>query len=229
MSVSAAQMKAARAVLDWKQKDFAAASGLSLNTIRSIERGHLSPRFATGNAIRRTIENAGLELLSDDGIKRRDDLVQIYKGKCGCDDFFEDLFDDLRKRGDEVAIAIHAPETLSWFFSTQNATVLERLNQPAAAPMVKCLLSEASASPFVTPSFELRLTFKQNVARLPLVISGNKYTIIAHVDDSSPPYLVSFRIPRASRAYFDEFRLHWKDGQRVFLPESPGRRKRGRV
>lgn len=216
--VSATQMRAARAILAWTQEDFAAASSLSLSTIRNIESGLLSLRSATNAAIHRAIENAGLELLNDDGIKRRDDIVRIYKGETGAPEFFDSLLRDLRKAEGEIAIALTTPETHRWFFSPQNAAALERFNQPAAAMAVKCLLAEAPIAPVVAPMFDVRLTFTQHVARLPCVIARDRYAEIAHTDTSSPPYLVSFRIPHASRIYFEEFRQVWKDGQRVSFP-----------
>lgn len=228
-NVSAAQMKAARAILDWRQEDFATACGLSLNTIRNIESGNLSLRSATSNAIHRAIEDAGLELLDDDGIKRRDDIVKIFKGETGAAQFFDQLLGDPREGDGEIAIALSAPESHLWFFSAQNAVALQRLNEPASAIAVKCLLAETPVSPFGAPAFEVRLTLVQNVARLPCIISRYQYAVVAHVDESSPPYLVSFRIPRASRTYFEQFRHAWKEGQRVALPEISRQRKYARA
>ena len=217
--VSAAQVRAARAILDWGQEDLSRASGLSLNTIRKIENGHISPRTSTSSALRRSIEDVGLELLDDDGVKRRDDLVNVYKGMDGYRKFWHQLLMDLRESAHTVALALHSPETLSWFFSDQNIYALDVLNRPTIAASVKCLISDNEVSPFLRPSFELRLTQRQNAIPLPWLICGNRYSIIAHVDMGSPPYFVSFRIPQASRAFMVEYQQAWKVGQRIMFPE----------
>ena len=66
-SLKARQIKAARALLDWSQDDLASHSGLSVNTIRKMELGHISPRGKTSHAIRHAFEDNGLEFLEPDG------------------------------------------------------------------------------------------------------------------------------------------------------------------
>jgi transcriptional regulator with XRE-family HTH domain len=63
MTITAAQLKAAREILGWSQDDVAAASGLELPTITNFEHGkQLSPRAALAD-IRLTSEAAGLEFI----------------------------------------------------------------------------------------------------------------------------------------------------------------------
>jgi transcriptional regulator with XRE-family HTH domain len=59
--ISAAQLRAARAILNWSQEEMATISGLSIGTIRKLEVGNLSPREQTGHALRTTFEKAGIE------------------------------------------------------------------------------------------------------------------------------------------------------------------------
>lgn len=63
--LSVQQLKAARALLGWSQRDLAAASGVSLPTIRRIEAGggELGGRQSTTDAIRLAVERGGVEIL----------------------------------------------------------------------------------------------------------------------------------------------------------------------
>jgi len=63
--LTAAQVRAARALLDWSQKDLAAKSKLSVPTIKRME-GAMGPERSTQanvEAVRRALESAGVIFL----------------------------------------------------------------------------------------------------------------------------------------------------------------------
>lgn len=63
------QIRAARALLGWKQTDLATASGVSEISIKNIERGVTDPRASTLRAIQSAFEEAGVIFL-DPGVVR---------------------------------------------------------------------------------------------------------------------------------------------------------------
>jgi transcriptional regulator with XRE-family HTH domain len=66
--VTSEQVRAARALVRWEQKDLAAASRISLPSIKRLEtiRGDLPAQARTIEAIRLAFEKAGVEFLDDD-------------------------------------------------------------------------------------------------------------------------------------------------------------------
>jgi len=62
-------MRAARALLRWAAADLVRESGVSLATIHRAESvdGKPSMTFANASAIRRALENAGVELIEENG------------------------------------------------------------------------------------------------------------------------------------------------------------------
>jgi transcriptional regulator with XRE-family HTH domain len=66
--VSIRQIKAARALLEWSQEELAAASGVSIPTIKRLEaqNGDLGGREDTGARILEAIEHAGVEFTNGD-------------------------------------------------------------------------------------------------------------------------------------------------------------------
>jgi hypothetical protein len=62
-------MRAARALLRWAAADLVRESGVSLATIHRAESvdGKTAMTFANASAIRRALENAGVELIVEDG------------------------------------------------------------------------------------------------------------------------------------------------------------------
>lgn len=67
--ISPAQIRAARALLGWKQTDLAAASGVSEVSIKNIERGKTDARSSTMAKIENAIAEAGVMFL-DAGVNR---------------------------------------------------------------------------------------------------------------------------------------------------------------
>ncbi len=72
------QVKAARALLDWKQSDLADACGLSLTAINNLERGIGSPRVETIQVIRHTMETAGIEFTDGEGVRKRGEIIEVH-------------------------------------------------------------------------------------------------------------------------------------------------------
>jgi transcriptional regulator with XRE-family HTH domain len=62
-----AQCRAARALIDWSQQQLAEAARVGNATIRNFENGRSSPQHATLDVLRRALEAAGVEFISENG------------------------------------------------------------------------------------------------------------------------------------------------------------------
>ncbi len=65
--------RAARGLIDWSQSDLAAASGVSLSTVRDFETGKRTPIANNLAALQRALEGAGVEFTNggEPGVKLR--------------------------------------------------------------------------------------------------------------------------------------------------------------
>lgn len=83
--LTSAQIRAARALLKWSAADLANTSSIGVATIRRAElsEGQTSMTLANDLAIRRTLENAGVQFIDENGggagVRLRD--RQSKKGK----------------------------------------------------------------------------------------------------------------------------------------------------
>ncbi len=132
LMISPRQIRAARALLDWKQSDLAEASGISLPSINNLEREIGSPRVDTFAAIQESLERAGIEFTSGNGVRLKNDIFEIshYQG----DDFIEKQNDDLffcMKNSDDEAVmcglderkfTIYAPDQVKRYEAYQRKT-----------------------------------------------------------------------------------------------------------
>jgi transcriptional regulator with XRE-family HTH domain len=68
-ALTSEQVRAARMLLRWEQRDLAEASGISLPSIKRLETqpGPLSAQERTLTEIRRALEKAGVEFIAENG------------------------------------------------------------------------------------------------------------------------------------------------------------------
>jgi predicted transcriptional regulator len=67
--ITPAQIRAARALLGWKQVDLAEASGVSEISVKNIERGATDPRVSTVHALQLAFEKAGVVFLDPGDVR----------------------------------------------------------------------------------------------------------------------------------------------------------------
>ena len=81
--ITVPQIKAARALLGWTQRDLAKISGLSLAAIAQIESGAGNPRLATMTLLQQSFEKYDVMFSDDPGvsIKREPFSVSVWQGR----------------------------------------------------------------------------------------------------------------------------------------------------
>lgn len=69
MSITSEQVRAARALLRWEQRDLAEASGVSLPSVKRLETqpGLLAAQERTITELRKALEKAGVEFIAENG------------------------------------------------------------------------------------------------------------------------------------------------------------------
>lgn len=77
--ITVSQIRAARALLNWTQKDLAKRCGLSLRALNAIERGLAVPRLDNLRMIQEALEKADIEFQEFDGVRRRTERLEILK------------------------------------------------------------------------------------------------------------------------------------------------------
>jgi len=65
--ISPEQSRAARALLNWSQPELAAASGVSVSTIRDFETGKRMPIPANRKALQQAMETGGVLFIDQNG------------------------------------------------------------------------------------------------------------------------------------------------------------------
>lgn len=92
MSITTAQIRGARGVLNWSQADLSQRTGISATSIGSIENGATTPRASTLDKIRSAFERDGIEFLGLEGMRLQSNYVRTLSGEDGFATFLEDVF-----------------------------------------------------------------------------------------------------------------------------------------
>ncbi|MDX9689760.1 MAG: hypothetical protein RBT70_04740 [Alphaproteobacteria bacterium] len=189
-SLSARQVKAARALLDWSQKDLAYAARLSVATVRKLELGHISPHEQTTRLIYQAVEDAGLEFIDSDGVRRKLEDISVFCGIDGTDQFLNDIGETTRSAGGELLIVASSLDELENVCGKGECPKLDGLLKKDAALSIKCLLMEVREPQLSTPHMQFRTISKQYVDSVSFYVYGDKYAVIPTDKDSCPKITV---------------------------------------
>ncbi len=101
MTITADQIRAARALKNWSQSDLASRVEMATPSIGNIEAGKHAPTRQTQEAIREVFEDAGVEFI-EGGVRKKQDLIQIFEGNDCYLRLLDDVFLKLEPIGGEV-------------------------------------------------------------------------------------------------------------------------------
>jgi len=205
-----AQIKAARAMLDWSQERMAEEAGVAVSTIRNIETGCV-PSARVAECITRAVEKAGLEFTSSKGVQPRRDF-DVFIGEKSTESFLEDLKATMLLRGGDVVSMMDSSEMLADTCGAVGPNAMDRLLQIGKIAPVKCLLPQASEFAMKIPQFEFRAITSFSLIPPPFYIYGNKYAHVLQEENGNFRYLVftSTRMASSNRAQFNVF---WEKGR----------------
>jgi len=205
-AISAKQIRAARAMLDWSQETLATESGVCTVTIRNLEKGILSPRKS--NLLRKAYEKAGLEFLENDGVAQSKKVLAVLDGENACELFLDDLFETLRKNNGQVTIISKSFEHLAKAIGADVPAHYKNLENILHASRVKCLLSETPQSQeFILP-FEFKVLPNNYTGSSTYFTYGNKYVIALKEDNFICKYVIFTGINQVQYS-LEEFDLLW--------------------
>jgi len=106
--ITAAQLRAARGLLDWTRNDLAQAASVSPETIKNIEHGTFRPQETTADAIVKAFSAHDVAFTEDEGVKKSLTLMTSYKGKSEFRKYVDDFYTALLKMEGKEALVCAA-------------------------------------------------------------------------------------------------------------------------
>jgi transcriptional regulator with XRE-family HTH domain len=207
--ISAEQIKAARALLDWSQEDLAAAAGISTATIFNLEKGHLA--FRSVSEVRQAFERSGIEFLPHDGLRRRAEDVTILQGKDSIERFLADLAWASKSGHMPIQGSFRTEDTLwrSLGFVDDQADegALEPILSTLGTPQL--LIAELTRPDLLLPYFAVRGIAKQQLGPIPTFIYGDRHALVLTEGLPYPKFII-FQSTSMAQSYRSHFELLWE-------------------
>ncbi|MBV8061296.1 MAG: helix-turn-helix transcriptional regulator [Alphaproteobacteria bacterium] len=214
--ISSSQIKAARAILDWQQDELAAKSNLSPGTIRNLEKGKFSANSA--QLVKDACEQAGLEFIENDGVRRRSTRVHVYEGHDSRHHFFNDLMTEAHKGRLPVLCSAQSFHLLEDALGHASHDATDRLEQLCNVAEVRCLLRQRPKHFPDTPSLQCRLTTQPTIDAASYLICDDVYYNIIHTGRRSYTF-IAYRLPQHARDYRHHFLPLWESSTSIQLPQ----------
>lgn len=132
MIISPSQIRAARALLRWSQRDLSEYSGVSAISIANLELEEKEPKAATIQKILNAFDKAGIEFGEQDCVKRKGINVRILEGENWFVEALEDVYLTLiDSKGSELIVdmandRVSPPEVIGMYKKIRNAGIRMR-------------------------------------------------------------------------------------------------------
>jgi DNA-binding XRE family transcriptional regulator len=97
--ISAAQLRAARGLLDWTRGELAEAAKISPETVKNIEHGTFRPQEHTAEAIVRAFAAHDVCFTESDGVQISKQLIKTFFGKNGYVEYLDHIYSILKDGG----------------------------------------------------------------------------------------------------------------------------------
>ncbi|MGD9649967.1 MAG: multiprotein-bridging factor 1 family protein [Dongiaceae bacterium] len=205
--IDAAQIRAARALLNWSQATLAENSNIAISSIKNIENEQSIPRAETIRLIQAALEQAGIEFLDRSGTRFKADFITIFKGNNALARFFDDIYSTLQAAG-EGEILVSGVEEDAY---TDVDPVLVDLHLKRLAKLgtvsqkVLCLEGDRN---FTVPYAQYRWVTRSTFAPTPFYVYGKKLAMILW---GPPPQIIIHNHESLAEAYRRQFMEAWRN------------------
>lgn len=207
MTITAAQIRGARGVLNWTQGDLAERTDISATSIGSIESGTTQPRESTLATIQRVFEEAGIEFTDNDGVRVKAGDVKVYKGRHGFLEFYEDIYKTLHTQPGEVIVSNVDERDFEKWLKEDN--VHKHVNRIGAIEGVsyRILIREGDTHFLADPGYsKYRWIPKSFFSSVPFYVYDGKLAIILF---GAEPTVIVLSYPAVADAYRTQFEALW--------------------
>jgi DNA-binding XRE family transcriptional regulator len=218
--ITAAQLRAARGLLDWTRADLAKAAQISPETVKNIEHGTFKPQEGTAENIVKAFAAHDVEFTENEGVRIRRDAVIRFEGAEGFKRFMDDVYEEEKKPA--AATGGDKPVCVSSFddrefdkhlgdYYMRHAQRVRDLGNVKVRVLVQegpfhCFPEEKTG----TGGFrEYRYNPQQVKGNVPFYVYGDKLAVMMFEKDKEPQIIVISSAPVA-KTYREMFDVLWQ-------------------
>ena len=210
MFITLEQIKAARALLKWTQKDLAKHAGLNDDQVQNFEASR-SRSLEVLEAMHQAFTINGIEFTDGEGVKKKMNHVYTLQGRESFLRFFDAMYEEVQHIKELYACNVDEKLFDKWLgeVSDDHTRRMELING-----LVCLTLVEEGKDYFPCESYtEYKWVKKAHFEPSPFYVFGDKVAIIVYEDDVS---IIVINHPDVAKSYKKQFLLAWET---ALLPE----------
>lgn len=214
--ISSIQAVLARTMVQMSQKNVAEALGWAHQTLSKIEKGDVNPPVSRINELQGFYENAGVEFIDGDGVRRRpDNIVMVYEGFDGFDRFKADVRKTASKGGEGLDICISNVDEKQFVFWGTEAKSAEHRKFMSGLKNLQCRILAHEGDNFLvaTGYAQYKWLPQELYGSIPFYIYGSKTAIISFEADSVKVFVIDHQ--PVTDFYRKQFKRLWDFSQNV--------------
>lgn len=203
------QIRAARALLDWSQSDLAEHAGLSQTGIARIENGTNKPNSNTLEKIKRAFDDADIEFLNDNGVKKRMNEIKVLRDQTGFRRFIYDVYETVKEKGGEICVSNVDERNFDKWQGEWREDYLNKMENLFKETnfLFKILVREGDDHQ-VARYAEYGYVDAENFGSAPFYVYGDKMAIILFKEESVSVHIINNK--EIADAQRKQFNLAWK-------------------
>lgn len=207
--ITAAQLRAARGLVDWTRNELAKAASISPETVKNIEHGIFRPQEETAERIVRTFAMRNVIFTEGEGVKISKELVRTFVGQKGYVEFLQDICDTMAAGG--LTCQFNMSDTL---ISNYGAEYIKTYSERMGAVQnlnARCLVPEGDAN-FPVKHCQYKWLAKTHKDSVPFFLYNNKIAFLTngHGEDLT---FVSIYSESLAKAYINQFEVFWEKSE----------------
>lgn len=215
--ITGRQIRAARALLDWKAEDLAKKAGLTRVTVSKIESHLVQPQERTAASIIHAFNDHGIEFTADEGVRRRSDSITKLEGFSDFKFFMDLVYEAARQPyshdGSKPICICNLDNSLfRKYMRDYHAVHVERLRKIKGLA-IKSLAASMDKGHIPSATYlvyRYMKEFKATVA--PFYVFGDKFSLIDfHVQN--PPRILMIDSPSLANSYREQFEILWRSAR----------------
>jgi transcriptional regulator with XRE-family HTH domain len=205
MTITTAQIRGARGLLNWTQQDLSERTDISATSIGAIENGQTMPRESTLQAFRKAFEDSGVEFTSGDGVRKKDMKVDFHTGEEGFKNFSLSVYDAAANDARPILQAYVDDVKFAKALGNEALPHVERIEKIKGKKFM--ILQREGDIYFPAKNYaSYRWIPEEKFIAVPFIVFADKFAIILYEPE---PTVIVMNYPILANAYRMQFQALW--------------------
>jgi DNA-binding XRE family transcriptional regulator len=209
--ITAAQLRAARGLLDWTRSDLAKAAKISAETVKNIEHGTFRPQETTAEAIIRAFAIYDVQFTENEGVKIAEKSVKVYSGVEGYAQFLNFIYEQMKSGGETYQLN-YPDSVIKRFGGDTGRQYLEKMSTISKLD-AKCLVPEGDMN-FPAKYCQYRWLPKSQAQALPYYMFKDCVSLLSALSDDDVVFIV-IQSPLLAKILREQFVRYWDSSMEI--------------